>query len=43
MDINQQLEHLNLSADILTENDVIDTIKNDATKLVTSQGIYNAL
>lgn len=43
MDINQQLEYLNLSSDILTEKDVIDTINYDSTKVVSSKGIYEAL
>ena len=42
MDINQQLEFLNMSADVLTENDVVDKIIPDTSKIVSSKGIYDA-
>ena len=43
MDINQQLEYLNLSADVLTESDVISRVTDDKDKLVTAHGINTAL
>lgn len=43
MDINQQLEYLNLSADVLTENDVVSRVTDDKDKLVTAHGINTAL
>lgn len=43
MDIDQKLEFVDFGADVLTENDVIDTVSCISDKLVTAEAVFNAL